>query len=117
MTSPDPPAGTPPGMREPTLRLAVPQTGVADGTVRLRMPTADDIDGLLPAFTDPELRAAGNLPAFGRDELLASLSHLPAMAASGRLLPMTATDARDGAIVGGGMLHHLDAERAIAEIG
>ncbi len=111
------PAGRPPGMREITLRLSLPRAGVTDGAVLLRTPTADDIDGLLPAFSDPELREAGNLPAFGREELVASLPHLPAMAASGRLLPMLAADATTGRIIGGATLHHLDAERAIVEIG
>src|SRR3954469_19282060 len=88
-----PPTGRPPGMPELTLRLSLPEAGIEDGTVRLRMPVADDVDGLLPSFRDPELREAGNLPAFSRDELVASLPHMPAMAASGRLLPMTAADA------------------------
>ncbi|HWT23500.1 MAG TPA: GNAT family protein [Solirubrobacteraceae bacterium] len=111
------PAGLPPGMREPTLRLAYPEAGITDGVVVLRRPTADDIDGFLPAFADPETREAGNLPAFGRAEMVASLPHLPAMAASGRMLPMTALHGRTGQIVGGGSLHHLDAEREIVEIG
>jgi RimJ/RimL family protein N-acetyltransferase len=107
----------PPGMPEVTLRLSLPQDGITDGAVRLRMPIEDDVDGLLPAFADPALREAGNLPDFGRAEMLASLPHLPAMAASGRLMPMIATDADTGEVVGGGTLHHLDAERAIVEIG
>jgi RimJ/RimL family protein N-acetyltransferase len=111
------PAGPPPGIRESTLRLSLPEEGITDGVVALRAPVADDIDGLLPAFADPDLREAGNLPAFGREELVASLPHLPAMAASGRLLPMIAADARTADVVGGGTLHHLDGERAIIEIG
>ena len=110
-------SGRPPGMREVTLRLSLPEHGITDGAVRLRVPVEDDVDGLLPAFADGELREAGNLPHFGRAEMLASIPHLPAMAASGRLMPMIATDARTGAVVGGGTLHHLDAERAIVEIG
>jgi RimJ/RimL family protein N-acetyltransferase len=117
-TADPPPAATlPPGMRELTLRLSLPEAGITDGAVALRTPVAADVDGLLPAFTDPALREAGNLPAFGRAEMLASLPHLPAMAASGRLLPMIATDARTADVVGGGTLHHLDAERSIVEIG
>jgi RimJ/RimL family protein N-acetyltransferase len=111
------PPGRPPGMRELTLRLSLPETGITDGAVVLRTPAAGDIDALLPAFADPALREAGNLPAFGRAEMLASLPHLPAMAASGRLLPMIAADALTGDVVGGGTLHHLDADRAIVEIG
>lgn len=104
-------------MKELTLRLSMPEEGITDGVVLLRVPTEDDIDGLLPAFTDPVLREAGNLPAFGRGDLVATLPHVPAMAAGGRLLPMSAVDAASGDILGGGTLHHLDAERAIVEIG
>ena len=107
----------PPGMPESTLRLSFPEGGISDGDLLLRVPTLEDVDGLLPAFTDPELREAGNLPSFGREELLASLPQLPALAASGRLLPLSVLDRGRGEIVGGGTLHHLDAERAIVEIG
>jgi RimJ/RimL family protein N-acetyltransferase len=106
-----------PGMREATVHLSVPEDGITDGAVVLRLPTAADIDGLMPAFSDPELREAGNLPDFSRAEIEATLPHLPALAASGRLMPMTALDATSGAAVGGGTLHHLDADRAIVEIG
>jgi RimJ/RimL family protein N-acetyltransferase len=111
------PTGRPPGMRELTLGLSLPEAGIADGVVRLRLPAAEDVDGLLPAFADAELREAGNLPHFGRAEMVASFPHLPAMAASGRLMPMIAVDARTGEVTGGGTLHHLDAERSIVEIG
>jgi len=110
-------ADRPPGLRESTLRLSLPDAGITDGAVLLRVPVEADVDGLLPAFADPALRAAGNLPAFGRAEMLASLRHVPAMATSGRLLPMIAADARTGETIGGGTLHHLDAERGIVEIG
>jgi RimJ/RimL family protein N-acetyltransferase len=117
MTTTDAPTGRPPGIPEPTLRLSLPTTGITDGEVLLRMPIADDVDEILPAFRDPELREAGNLPDFNREQMLAALPHFPAMAASGRLLAMTACDAHTGDIVGGATLHHLDAERAILEIG
>jgi RimJ/RimL family protein N-acetyltransferase len=117
MSSTDMPTGRPPFMPEPTLRLSFPEAGVTDGEVLLRFPTADDVDGLLPAFTDPEMRDAGNLPAFDREQMLAVLPHLATMATAGRLLPMTAVDPATGEIVGGANLHHLDAERSIVEIG
>ena len=107
----------PPGMPEPSLTLSIPPDGVSDGTILLRVPTVHDLDAIVPAFADPETREAGNLPAFRRDELLASLPHLPALAASGRLLPLVAVEAATREIVGGGTLHHLDAERGIVEIG
>jgi RimJ/RimL family protein N-acetyltransferase len=104
-------------MRELTLRLSIPEDGITDGEVTLRFPTEDDVEGLLPAFADPELREAGNLPSFDREQVEASLAHLPALMASGRMAPLTARDATTGDIVGGGILHHLDAERGIVEIG
>jgi RimJ/RimL family protein N-acetyltransferase len=94
----------------------VPPDGIRAGDLILRFPVLDDVDALLPAFGDPELREAGNLPAFGRDELAASLGELPALAASGRLLPLAAVEA-SGEVIGAGILHHLDAERKIVEIG
>jgi RimJ/RimL family protein N-acetyltransferase len=100
-----------------TLRLSLPDVGITDGTVVLRMPVVDDVDALLPSFADPALREAGNLPDFDRPQMLAMLPQLPALAASGRLLPLIAIDPRSGDCVGGGTLHHLDAERAIVEIG
>lgn len=108
---------TPPETHEPTLRLSVPAGGIRAHGVVLRLPLLDDVDGILPAFTDAELREAGNLPAFDRDELIASLEELPALAAMGRLLALAAVDAETGEILGGGTLHHLDAERSIVEIG
>jgi RimJ/RimL family protein N-acetyltransferase len=98
-------------------KLSVPSEGIRTGDVILRFPSLDDVDGILPAFTDPELREAGNLPAFGREELVGSIQELPLLAESGRLLALAALDARTDEIIGGGTLHHLDAERRIVEIG
>ena len=99
------------------MRLGVPPEGIRAGDVVLCFPTLDHVDALLPAFTDPELREAGNLPAFDRDGLTASLGDLPTLAEQGRLLALAAVDVRSGDVVGGGTLHHLDAERKIVEIG
>jgi hypothetical protein len=66
---------------------------------------------------DPELREAGNLPAFDREALVASLEDIPTLTASGRLLALAAQDTDTGDVVGGGTLHHLDPERGIVEIG
>ena len=104
-------------LAEPSLRLLVPPEGIRAGDVILRFPSIDDVDAILPAFTDPELREAGNLPAFGREELIGSLHELPSLAERGRLLALAAVDAWTGEVVGGGTLHHLDAERRIIEIG
>lgn len=68
-------------------RLSVPPDGIRAGGIVLRPPAVEDVDVLLPAFADPELRDAGNLPAFDRNGLLASLDELPSLAERGRLLP------------------------------
>ena len=101
---------------EPALRLSVPASGIRRAGIALRFPGPDDVDAILPAFTDPELREAGNLPAFDRAALAASLEELPVLADAGRLLALAAVDAA-GEVVGGATLHHLDAERKIVEIG
>ncbi len=106
-----------PGLPEPTLRLSIPEDGVRAGDLVLRPPRREDVDAMVPAFSDPAIREAGNLPSLGRDELLATLPHLPGLAASGRLLPLVVVDAACGTILGGGTLHHLDAERGIVELG
>jgi hypothetical protein len=59
------------------VRLTVPTEGIRAGDVILCFPTLEHVDALLPAFTDPELREAGNLPAFDRDALKASIQDLP----------------------------------------
>jgi RimJ/RimL family protein N-acetyltransferase len=106
-----------PGMPEPTLRLSIPSDGIRDDDIVLRLPQVEDVDALAPAFADPEMQDAGNLPSFGRDELLETLPHLAALAESGRLLPLVVADVADGDVLGGGTLHHLDAERGIVELG
>jgi GNAT superfamily N-acetyltransferase len=85
-----------PVLPETTLSLSVPEEGLQARGVVLRFPGLDDVDGFLPAFTDEELREAGNLPAFNREQLLASLQELPELAARGRLLALAAADAESG---------------------
>jgi len=99
------------------VRLSVPPDGIPAGDLVLRFPAAGDVDALLPAFADPEMREAGNLPAFGRDELIASLEELPMLAETGRLMPLSAVESTSGEVIGAGILHHLDAERKIVELG
>ena len=108
------PADGPAGIAESTLRLSVPPKGLRAGDVVLRFP--------LPSMTSTRCcprspirsREAGNLPAFGREELIASLRDLPTLAEAGRLLALAAVDAQTGEVVGGGTLHHLDAERRMS---
>lgn len=104
-------------MPERVPHLSVPADGIRAGDLILRVPVLDDVDALVPAFGDPELREAGNLPAFGREALAVSLRDLPALAEAGRLLPLAAVEVATGEVIGAGILHHLDAERKIVEIG
>ena len=106
-----------PRIPQPALRLFVPPNGLRSGDVLLRFPSLEDVDGILPAFTDPELREAGNLPTFDRAALVASVEELPALAEQGRLLAHAAVDSGMSDVLGGGTLHHLDVERGIVEIG
>ena len=99
------------------MRLSIPDEGIRAGDVVLRLPRGADIDVIVPAFADAEIREAGNLPNFGREQMLQFLPHLPALVESGRILPLVADDAERGEVLGGGTLHHLDAERGIVEIG
>ena len=106
-----------PGLPEPTLRLSIPDEGIRGNDVVLRLPRVEDVDALLPAFSDAEIRSAGQLPEFTREQMLETLPHLPALAASGRLVPLIVVDATQGDLLGGSTLHHLDSERSIVEIG
>lgn len=110
------PKGVPP-TSDPTLGLSIPDDGLRNGELVVRPPRSGDVDAIAPAFADPELREAGNLPDLSPDELLETLPYLPALAAAGRLLPVVVVDTTRDEIVGGGALHHLDSERAIVEIG
>ena len=66
-----------PGLREPAARLlASRRRDTQTTTSSCACRAADDIDELAPAFADPELREAGNLPELDRDELLATLPYL-----------------------------------------
>jgi RimJ/RimL family protein N-acetyltransferase len=109
--------GGPPGMTPSSVTLSIPADGLDDGDLLLRLPAERDVEAMVRAFEDPEIREPANLPAFGRDELVATLPFLSAMAESGRLLPLVAIDVGSGELVGGAQLHHLDAERAIVELG
>ena len=99
------------------MRLSVPPEGLRRDGVVLRYAVLDDVDAVVPAFTDLELREAGNLPPFDRDGLIASLDEMPVLAEMGRLLALAAVDAGTNDVLGGGTLHHLDIERDIVEIG
>jgi RimJ/RimL family protein N-acetyltransferase len=102
---------------EQPIRLSIPADGIRAGGIVLRFPALDDVDAILPAFENPELREAGNLPAFDRAGLVTSLGDLPMLGERGRLLALAAIGAGSGELIGAGMLHHLDSERQIVELG
>ena len=102
---------------EGTVRLAFPDEGLLLDDLVVRLPRPGDEDAVATAFADEELREAGNLPALGRDELAEALPHIGVLVASGRLAPLVVADAETGEILGGGSLHHLDAERSMLELG
>jgi RimJ/RimL family protein N-acetyltransferase len=110
-------SSSPPGSGEQALRLSFPEEGLHLGKLVLRLPRPGDLSGLAAVFADDELREAGNLPPIRGDELAEQLPHVPALVASGRLAPLIVVDAETEEILGGGTLHHLDAERGIIEIG
>ena len=102
---------------ERPVRLSFPAGGLPlDGLV-VRLPPADDLPAVAPAFADSELREAANLPAFRPDDLVELLPQIGGLIASGRLAPLLVAEPRTGEILGGGALHHLDADRRIIEIG
>ena len=103
-------------MSEQPLRLSFPAEGLRVGELVLRLPEPGDLPELAPVFEDEELTEAGNMPRVRSDELAEQLAHVPALVASGRLAPLVVVDENE-AILGGGTLHHLDAERGIIEIG
>jgi RimJ/RimL family protein N-acetyltransferase len=87
-----------------------------DGLV-LRLPRASDVPAVAPAFADSELLEASNLTAFRPEDLVELLPQIGGLIASGRVAPLLVAEPRTGEILGGGALHHLDAERKIIEIG
>ena len=110
-------SSTPLDTHEPTLRLSVPAEGTAPAVSSSAFPrSTTSTDSSLPlrtwSFARPEtcLRsiATGASPRSGCS---------PSLAAMGRLLALAAVDEVTGEIIGGGTLHHLDAERSIVEIG
>jgi RimJ/RimL family protein N-acetyltransferase len=107
----------PPVHAGPSIELSIPPDGLSFDRYLVRLPTVADIEGIAAAFSNAELLEAGNLPPFTHAELAERLPGLPALVASGRLAPLVVVDADGGDVVGGGALHHLDAERAIVEIG
>jgi len=102
---------------EGTLRLSFPAEGLRLDDLVVRLPRPGDEDAVAAAFADEELREAGNLPALTRGELVEALPHVAQLVESGRLAPLVVADAATGEILGGGTLHHLDAERSVLEIG
>ena len=104
---------SPSGFGGQTLRLSFPEEGLAFDDLVLRLPNAEDLQGLAAAFAAGELSEAENISPFRPDEL----AGLPGFVPNGQLARLVVADAHSGVTLGGGTLHHLDAERGIIEIG
>ena len=107
----------PPVIPELTLSLSVPPQGLEARGRRSSLSRARRRRRDAARLHRCRAPGSGNLPAFDREELLASIQELPELAERGRLLALAAADAESGEIVGGATLHHLDSERRIIEIG
>jgi len=84
----------------------------------LRAPLDGDIDLVAPAFLDPEVGGEAGLPAVGADALRMMLhEQLPGMRERGLLAAYVIEDTRDGVLLGGISLHHLDPLRDTVEVG
>jgi RimJ/RimL family protein N-acetyltransferase len=84
----------------------------------LRPPTPDDVDALAPAFADPAVGGEAGLPPFDAATLREMIvERLPAMAASGLLVPLVVAEADTGRVVGGASYHHFSFMREAIEIG
>ena len=84
----------------------------------LRAPTESDIDAIAPAFGDPDVGGEAGLPPWDTETLRrVTREQLPQMAARGLLSPYLIVDARDGALLGGLTLHHVDPMRDVVELG
>ena len=84
----------------------------------LRPPHAGDVDIVQPAFVDPAVGGEAGMPPFSAELLRALLeTQLPQLRAAGLLSPYVIHDTRDGRILGGLTLHHLDPMRDVVEVG
>lgn len=97
---------------------SLPDGGLSVDELVLRLPTVADVDEIAPAFADPAVGGEAGLPAFDAPTLRLVLGErLPAMIASGELLPIVIEDAASGRILGGASLHHYTAWRQAVEVG
>jgi RimJ/RimL family protein N-acetyltransferase len=97
--------------------LLFPADGIRREGLLFRLPTIADVETVAPAFADEELAGAANLPPLNADELRAFASQLPQLLEQGTFMPLLVVDGEAGETQGGCVLHHLDWERAQAEIG
>ena len=103
--------------REGTVQLSFPDDGLRLDDLVVRLPRSGDEDAVATAFADEELREAGNLPRSVAMSSPKRFRTFGALVSSGSLAPLVVADAATGDILGGGTLHHLDAERGIVELG
>jgi RimJ/RimL family protein N-acetyltransferase len=97
--------------------LSFPAGGIRREGLLFRLPTIDDVETVAPAFLDEELAGAANLPRLDAGELRALASQMPQLLTQGDFLPLLVVDAESSEVQGGCVLHHVDWQRAQAEIG
>ena len=84
----------------------------------IRLPREDDVEAIAPAFLDPDVGGEAGLPPFDAEMLRTILrERLPEMRASGLLCAYVIEDFRNGELLGGFTLHHLDPMRDVVELG
>jgi RimJ/RimL family protein N-acetyltransferase len=101
----------------PTAALTIPAEGIRRDGLVLRLPEPSDHAAVARAMADPAIRIPGNMPELDEEALLAFHSIMPAAMQSGRLMPLVVEDEATGELLGGGALHHLDAETSTVQIG
>lgn len=97
----------------------VPPDGLRVGDdVVLRKATEADVPELAPAFLDPAVGGEAGLPPIDEAALRTFVrEQLPAMDASGQMIPVSIRDATSGTLLGGALFQRIDPFRQKLELG
>jgi RimJ/RimL family protein N-acetyltransferase len=86
--------------------------------LHVRAPVDEDVDTIAPAFRDPAIGGEAGLPPWDAETLRRVMGdQLPQMVVRGLLSPYVIVDTRNGELLGGLTLHHLDPMRDVVELG